>query len=167
MDKIYYILKDEGHEYIFRKIRENTDTASSQYDSLYRTLWHKFTKGVILILQDMFSQSPYSVIIRRFSLKLIRERVSALVAGRDSVSFDSCVPGDFNLGVSRIFRPGENVPKEIGSRPGYEPLSKQNHNLALKTRVEYSFVLIEDDIYTWKLTKPIYTFLRRVVINHP
>ena len=66
-----------------------------------------------------------------------------MTSGEKTISLDTCVSGDINLGISRHFLPGGTKLIALGERPVYESLDKQ---IAAITPGEYA--LVEDDIFT-------------------
>lgn len=159
------LLKNEGYEFVFKEIRRNTNTLSSKYDELYEKVWNEFVDGLIIAFRKAFAKQENDVVVKIISTKPVRQVIHGLVEGKYSISCDPYIPGDFNVGVSRIFNPGENVHKRIGGRPGYRELSDQMQDLSSVLDRNRRSVLIEDDIFTGSTIAQILEDMRRFGIE--
>lgn len=159
------LLKNEGYEFVFKEIRRNTNTLSSKYDELYEKVWNEFVDGLIIAFRKAFAKQENDVVVKIISTKPVRQVIYGLVEGKYSISCDPYIICDFNVGVSRIFNPGENVHKRIGGRPGYRELSDQMQDLSSVLDRNRRSVLIEDDIFTGSTIAQILEDMRRFGIE--
>lgn len=99
--KLRILLRDEG-AWSLEPWFEGRDR-----EALLRA-WEGFVSGLLRLFHEAFDglQPPDEVSvleIERLPLEEQRRRVAEAVAGRRVISLDPCIPGDFNLGWSRVF----------------------------------------------------------------
>ena len=82
--------------------------------------------------------------VRILDLAAQRLEAERLTAGKQVLSLDTCVPGTFNLGVSRCFAlSGGTEPPAIVARPGFAPIEAQ-----LDAIPAGDYTLLDDDTVT-------------------
>lgn len=114
---------------------------------------------VALLRAEFLAAAPpdvaYDLEVRRQGLAAQRQEAARRTAGRRVISLDGCIPGSFDLGVSRCFPlcAGKAAPTLV-ARPGFAPLAVQ---LAAIPAGEY--VLLDDDISTGETIRRVLALL--------
>lgn len=113
------------------------------------TAWNAYVQRLTALLVETHknAHSPdarLDVEIRIQTLEQQRLRAAALTEGFKVISMDSCIPGEFNLAVSRHFplSCSRHAPI-LGARPGHPDLQSQ-----IATIEPGQYVLFDDDIAT-------------------
>jgi NAD+ synthetase len=87
---------------------------------------------------------PLAVEVRLLDLAEQRRSAAERTAGKRVLSLDACIPGDFDLGLSRGFPlSGGKEPSRIVARPGFAPLAEQ-----LEAIPAGEYTLLDDDTVT-------------------
>ena len=119
-----------------------------------------FVDGLVACLRAEFraASAPDVAIdleVRRHDLAVQRQEAERRTAGRRVISLDACIPGTFDLGVSRCFPLcGGAAPSTLVARPGCAPLAAQ---LAGIPAGEY--ILMDDDIVTGDTIRAVQALL--------
>mgnify|MGYP000956374943 FL=1 len=99
-------------------------------------------QGVGLALSQGFGESPLEISV--LSLQEQRQQALQRAQGYPILSLDPCLPGAFNLGVSRCFELCSNQLRSgLVARPGWPPLQEQ-----LESIPPGSYCLVDDDLAT-------------------
>lgn len=119
--KAIFHLRDEGDFAIL-------PWATGREKSLLLAQRKAFQDGLVALLRAEFraASAPdvsYDLEVRLLDLAAQRLEAQRLTAGKAVLSLDACVPGTFNLGLSRCFPlSGGKEPPAIVARPGFAPL---------------------------------------------
>jgi len=104
--------------------------------------YQRFMQGVGLALSQGFGESPLEISV--LSLQEQRQQALQRAQGYPILSLDPCLPGAFNLGVSRCFELCSNQLRSgLVARPGWPPLQEQ-----LESIPPGSYCLVDDDLAT-------------------
>ncbi len=119
-----------------------------------------FVDGLVVCLHSEFlAAAPpdvaYELEVRRLDLAAQRQEAARRTAGRRVLSLDGCIPGSFDLGVSRCFPlcAGKVAPA-IVARPGFAAIAAQ-----LDAIPAGEYVLLDDDIATGETIRRVLALL--------
>lgn len=121
---------------------------------------------VALLRAEFLAAAPpdvvYDLEVRRLELAAQRSEAARRTAGRSVISLDGCIPGSFDLGVSRCFPlcAGKVTPT-IVARPGFAPLAAQLDAIA-----SGEYVLLDDDSATGETLRRVRALLPARVHIH-
>jgi NAD+ synthetase len=123
---------------------------------MLRDSWSLFTNRLSEILNRQFidttvEEERSSAQFKFVSLSEQRLAAQRFIQGRKFISLDPCIPGDFNLAVSRRFPSGYGgYQSDVGERPGFVSLLEQ-----IKQIPDGDYILLDDDIATGATMKKI------------
>lgn len=114
---------------------------------------------VALLRAEFLAAAPpdiaYALEVRRLELAAQRVEAARRTAGRRVISLDGCIPGSFDLGVSRCFPlSAGSATSTMVARPGFAPIAAQ---LAAIPAGDY--VLLDDDISTGETIRRVLALL--------
>ena len=119
-----------------------------------------FVDGLVALLRAAFRAAAapdvaYDLEVRRLDLGVQRLEARRRTAGKQVLSLDACIPGTFDLGVSRCFPlGGGEASPTIVARPGFAPLAAQ---IAAIPPGEYT--LLDDDMVTGDTIRQVLALL--------
>jgi hydroxymethylpyrimidine pyrophosphatase-like HAD family hydrolase len=109
-------------------------------ESIKQKAWDIFLDGLYTIFEWAFDGQ---VNIISHDLQQMKKRIYKKTKGLKTISIDPCVPGNYNVYISRVFLPGGKKDIGILGRPGFESILKQIRKIPTG-----NYILIEDDIYS-------------------
>lgn len=99
--------------------------------------------------------APLDVEVQILDLTTQRLAAAERTAGKQVISLDACIPGTFDLGLSRGFPlAGGKEPSRIVARPGFAPLSAQ-----LEAIPAGEYTLLDDDTVTGETIEKVLALL--------
>lgn len=146
-------LRDEG---TFAILPWAAGRSLPQLDALRRDF---LTKLASLISSELLAASapdaPLDVEVKLLDLAAQRLEAAQRTAGKRVLSLDACIPGDFNLGLSRGFPlSGGKESSQIVARPGFAPLLEQ-----LEAIPPGEYTLLDDDTVTGETIERVLALL--------
>lgn len=119
-----------------------------------------FLGGLVSLLSAEFlaataPDAPLDVEVRLLDLAEQRLLAARRTAGKRVLSLDACIPGTFDLGLSRCFPlAGGREPPRIVARPGFAPLAEQ-----LEAIPAGEYTLLDDDTITGETIERVLALL--------
>lgn len=126
-----YLLRDEG-AWALQHLKLSDSAINA---------WRGFVEGLLDAFLWAFDNN---IDIETHDLNVCGAETRKLANGHKVISLDPCVPGDYNIGASRIYLPGGVAEMGIQERPGFKTLKEQIAEIPKGK----DYALIEDDVFS-------------------